>query len=202
MDPQTLKPLYLKGEGPLCIGPRYEAEKMVSIGIPIPRIVGMNAGECYCLTDDGNLLCKITAIPAAHEEITVDQWGNTKALGYLIELAGIAIYHSGDSLLYKGLEKTLRRLSPDLALLPVNGRKEHLSSKGIAGNFSSDEACILARKAGASFFIPHHFGLFDFNTVSEASIVSSLQTHGWETGTNALIPKIGEVYTFQSREGG
>ncbi len=197
MDPQTLKPLYEKGQGPLCIGPRYEIEKMLSIGIPAPKIVGMSAGECYSLTVDGNNLCKITAIPAAHEEITIDEWGNTKALGYIIKLAGITIYHSGDSLLYEGLAKTLKRLSPDLALLPVNGRKEHLSTKGIAGNFSCDEACLLAKEAGVSFLIPHHFGLFDFNTTPEDSIESSLQKHGWETGTNTLIPKIGEVYTFQ-----
>lgn len=197
MDPKTLKPLYQNGLGPLCIGPRFEAEKMLAIGVPTPRIVGMSSAESFSLGNGMNNLCKITAIPAAHEKIETDKWGNTKALGYIIELAGITIYHSGDSLLYEGLEKTLKRFSPDLVLLPVNGRKEHLSAKGIAGNFSCDEACILAKEAGASFFIPHHFGLFDFNTTPEDSIASSLQKHGWETGTTALIPKIGEIYTFQ-----
>ena len=197
MDPQTLAPLYAKGGGSLCIGPRYEAQKMLDIGLPAPMIVGMDAGEVFALEDRGKPICTITAIPAAHEEITFDEWGNTKALGYLIELAGIRIYHSGDSILYEGLLESLQRLAPDMALLPVNGRKEHLSAKGVLGNFSSDEASNLAKEAGVSFLIPHHFGMFDFNTVAEESIGTSLKAHGWVLGSDALIPNLGEVYTFQ-----
>lgn len=197
MDPQTLKPLYAKEGGPLCIGPRFEAQKMADIGVPAQKSVGLNAKEVFSLTEDGKSICTITAIPSAHEEITVDSWGNTKALGYLIELEGIRIYHSGDSLLYEGLVENLKALKPDIALLPVNGRKDHLAAKGIAGNFSVDQACTLAKEAGSSFLIPHHFGMFDFNTVSKDSIASSLQEHKWILGNDTLIPKIGEVYTFQ-----
>lgn len=197
MDPQTLALLYAKEGGPLCIGPRYEAQKMLDIGLPAPMIVGMDAGEVFALEERGEPICTITAIPAAHEAITLDKWGNTKALGYLIELAGMRIYHSGDSILYEGLLESLQRLAPDIALLPVNGRKEHLSAKGVLGNFSSDEASNLAKEAGVSFLIPHHFGMFDFNTVAEESIETSLKDHGWVLGSDALIPSLGEVYTFQ-----
>ena len=58
----------------------------------------------------------------------------------------------------------------DLALLPVNGRSEHLSQRGIAGNMTFSEALDLCRVANIGNMIPHHFGMFAFNTADPTEL--------------------------------
>ena len=91
-------------------------------------------------------------------------------LGYVIEVEGIRIYHSGDGIPYAGLAERVAALAPDIALLPVNGRDEARSSNGVPGNFTLDEAVALVRAAGVPSLLADHYGLFDFNTVAPSLI--------------------------------
>ena len=43
-------------------------------------------------------------------------------------------------------------------------------SEGIPGNFTLEEAIFLAQQTGVGFLIPHHFGMFSFNTCDPAEI--------------------------------
>ncbi len=108
---------------------------------------------------------EIYPIPSAHEELTIDGAGHHVFLGYVISVDGLRIYHSGDCAPYEGLARNLSPFKVDLALLPVNGRDNVRRDAGILGNFSLEEAVQLAREAGFTHTIGHHFGMFDFNTI-------------------------------------
>eukprot|EP00752_Nemacystus_decipiens_P019106 g17162.t1 len=51
----------------------------------------------------------------------------------------------------------------------IHGWTQRLAS-GIPGNFTLEEAINLCKDAGIGWMIPHHFGMFAFNTISEAAI--------------------------------
>ena len=119
--------------------------------------------------DDGSVMTlggfRITAIPSAHETVERDERGRCKFLGFVIEINGIRIYHSGDTMLYDGLADRLRTFDIDIALLPINGRKPE---RRVAGNLNGREAAQLAKDIGAKLVIPHHYDMFAFNTADPA----------------------------------
>ncbi|MCX5478615.1 MBL fold metallo-hydrolase [Kaistia geumhonensis] len=112
----------------------------------------------------------VTVFPAAHETRERDADGRDLFLGYGIEAEGLSVYHSGDTIPFDGLAERLARFAPDIALLPVNGRDAERLAAGIPGNMTLGEAIDCARQAGAAFLVPHHFGLFAFNTIDESVI--------------------------------
>jgi L-ascorbate metabolism protein UlaG (beta-lactamase superfamily) len=103
------------------------------------------------------------AIPSAHESLTQDENGDHRFIGFIVHAGVWTIYHSGDCILYKGLVERLIRWKIDLALLPINGSDP---GRGVAGNFSPEEAARLAEETHASLVIPCHYEMFEFNTVS------------------------------------
>jgi len=126
---------------------------------------GLRDGES--LTIDG---VTIHAVPAAHNEIDRDAEGRCKYLGYIVQIGGVTIYHSGDTLLYPGMAEMLRPFAVDVALLPINGNRPE---RRVAGNLFGDEAAQLARDIGAQLVIPCHYDLFEFNTESPALFVET-----------------------------
>lgn len=103
------------------------------------------------------------AIPSAHESLETDENGDHKFVGYVIEAGGKTLYHSGDCCLYDGLAERLKQWDVDLAILPINGRDP---ARGVAGNFTAEEAIKLAKEIRAGMVIPCHYEMFEFNTVS------------------------------------
>ncbi|CCV08333.1 conserved hypothetical protein [Mesorhizobium metallidurans STM 2683] len=86
-----------------------------------------------------------------------------------------------------GLEEEVGMLRPDIALLPVNGRRADLSTNGVAGNFDLMEAIAIARAVGCGDMVAHHYGLFGFNSVAPAAIDAARLTDG--------------LYVHRAREG-
>ncbi|MCC8166260.1 MAG: MBL fold metallo-hydrolase [Planctomycetes bacterium] len=136
------------------------------------RTVGMRAFEIHRL---GSVLLEM--LPSAHENLDVDAEGDTAYAGFVVETNGIRLYHSGDCVLYDGLPEILRERNIAVALLPVNGRDARRRENGIPGNFTLDEAAELCLAADIGYLIPHHFGLFDFNTVPPDAIASGLERY-------------------------
>lgn len=112
------------------------------------------------------------AIPSAHESLETDENGEHKFVGYVIEVGGKTIYHSGDACLYEGLEERLKSWPIDLALLPINGRDP---VRGVAGNFTGEEAAQLAKEIRAGLVIPCHYEMFEFNTVSPDGFIAAAE---------------------------
>jgi len=133
----------------------------------------------------------IDVMASAHEALEFDEAGHSVYLGYLFDLSGLRIYHSGDCVPYEGLTETLKTLNIDVALLPVNGRDEARKNQGVPGNFHFEEAVSLCAEAGINTLVPHHFGLFDFNTVNPVELQS--KANALDHGLQVVIPKINEA---------
>lgn len=161
-------------------------------GAPKERIVAMEPG--FRAQYDG---VSIEAIASAHETVAHNDAGEHLFLGFVIEMAGLRLYHSGDCVPYEGLAAELAKRRIDVALLPVNGRDEFRTSHGIAGNFTIHEAARLCLSAGIPFIVPHHFGMFDFNTVSEAEIAQRLDGC---VGLEYMLPAVDRMLVLQSVE--
>ena len=168
LDAETLLPILKKYPACRIIVPEANREfacKRLMIDIQIPT--GLNDGQTH--HEDW---ISITAIPAAHNEIDRDEKGNCRYLGYMIHLAGITIYHSGDTLLYDGMEEQISKHHPDLALLPINGNDP---ARKVAGNLNASEAVSLTKACKIPVVIPCHYDLFAFNTANVNEFISIAQ---------------------------
>lgn len=167
MDPLTLAPLAQTNPQVSFVVPRASLdEARQRIGVGDSRLLDIEAGE------------RIEALPgvwisaarACHETLERDAQGNHRFLGYLIEVDGVRIFHSGDTIPYPGQVEELRALQADIALLPVNGRCAELSARGVPGNLDLQEAVKLCQDCAIPFMIAHHYGLFAFNTADPETI--------------------------------
>ena len=104
-------------------------------------------------------VCLRPSLPPTNRLERNDQ-GEYRFLGYVFRLGSVTLYHSGDTIPYEGLSERVLAHQVDLALLPINGR-----GKGVPGNFTFAEATQLCHGARIPYLIPHHFGMFAFNTV-------------------------------------
>lgn len=112
------------------------------------------------------------AIPSAHETLEQDENGDHRFIGLVIQVGKWTIYHSGDCVLYDGLIERLKKWRIDLALLPINGRDP---ARGVAGNFTSEEAAQLGKEINAGLVVPCHYEMFEFNTVSPEGFVKAAE---------------------------
>jgi L-ascorbate metabolism protein UlaG (beta-lactamase superfamily) len=169
MDPEALPILASKSPACRFIIPRASQEHLLNLGVPNEQIAGINAPEEILLSST----CSVEAIPSAHQSLEKNERGEYCYLGYIIRLGSITLYHSGDTISYSGLAERVRTHQVDLALLPINGR-----GKGVPGNFTFDEAVQLCQTANIPYLIPHHFGMFAFNTVDPKIIEASAEQLG------------------------
>ncbi|MEY2426028.1 MAG: hypothetical protein QOI61_1600 [Actinomycetota bacterium] len=120
-------------------------------------------------------------LPAAHSAI------DPSCLSVVVEVDGLRIYHSGDTLVFDEQRAALRELRPDVMLLPANGRvAEHL---GTPPNMSLEEGIELARECGARLLIPHHYDLFAFNSRPAAEVRHVLA----ESGVAHLVMEVDQT---------
>lgn len=167
MDPGTLRPLLAAQPDLRLVAPRAARdEAMRRADVSEERLHLIDAGEKIEPLPG----IFVTATRAAHETLERDAAGSYKFLGYVIEIAGWRLWHSGDTIPYPGMVEEVAALKPDLALLPVNGRSAELLANGVPGNLALHEAIELGRDIGADAVIAHHFGMFDFNTADPAAI--------------------------------
>jgi len=121
---------------------------------------------------------RIVPVPALHGVTMADAYsfgqelsgGLYRYLGYVVELAGVRVYHAGDTIGYAGMAQRLRDLRVDLALLPINGRTAEREARGLVGNLGHAEAADLAAEAGIPAMIPMHHDTIDGNTGSVAAL--------------------------------
>jgi L-ascorbate metabolism protein UlaG (beta-lactamase superfamily) len=191
MDPGTLPSLAKKNRDCRFVVPRAEAPTALARGIPASSLVLIDAGE----TVDLGCQMRAEALPSAHEDLARDRHGNFRNLGYHLRLGDFTFYHSGDCIPYHGLDQRLSRLKVDVALLPVNGRDEYRRSRKVPGNFTIPEAVALCKQAGVPILFAHHWGMFDFNTVSEETLKAGAASACPEL--NFIIPNPFTRYEFR-----
>jgi len=191
MDSGTLPALAKNNPRCRFVIPRAEREAAIQLGLDASRLVLMNDPETFKLNPN----IEIQAIASAHETLEMNEAREHRFLGYCFRFSLSMVYHSGDCVVYEGLADRLRKLKIDLALLPVNGRSERLRSRGIAGNMNFTEARELCRKAEIKSLIPHHWGMFAFNTVEPKELNREMGRID-SSRLECALPDPRQYYTF------
>jgi len=166
LDGETLIPLMSANPELVVVVPEANRDFAAQrLRVPPERLTGITLGWPV---EVGPF--RIQAVPAAHESLEVDQNGNHKFHGAVIQAGTWTLYHAGDCVLYEGLIEILRKFEVDIALLPINGRDPR---RGVAGNFSGEEAAGLAYAGQAGLAIPMHYDMFAFNTATPEAFVNA-----------------------------
>jgi L-ascorbate 6-phosphate lactonase len=168
-DPLTLGPILKNNPACIVICPRPVVAGLAKLKFSTEKFLVPEIGV------DINLgAITFQAIPSAHYELERDrQTGEFKYLGFVLKPGGVVLYHSGDTILYEGLESYLKNAAPriDIACLPVNGRDKKREALGMVGNLLPEEALHLAQSLGIDLVIPMHNDLFRVNQLDPQSIV-------------------------------
>jgi L-ascorbate metabolism protein UlaG (beta-lactamase superfamily) len=160
LDPGTMPDLLAASPGAALGLPAAIVEHAESLGLPRGRLIGLVADRSF--TWKG---FSVRPVPSAHEGLDTDEQGRHLYLGFVIEVDGLRLYHSGDTLAYEGLPARLGPVPFDILFLPINGRDP---ARGVPGNMSAAEAVGLGRRLRPRFVVPHHYDMFTFNTVPVA----------------------------------
>ena len=187
MDPGTLPVLAAANPDCRFVVPRAEAATAISRGIEEQRLILLDAGQSHELGEG----LSVTATPAAHETVEVDAEGHHRFLGYILRAGNYCLYHSGDTIPFAGLAEALSSHSIDVALLPVNGRDAFRRQRGVPGNMTFAEAADLCRQLKVAAMVPHHFEMFDFNTVDRESLLR--QVASWTSDLRIVLPETGVI---------
>jgi L-ascorbate metabolism protein UlaG (beta-lactamase superfamily) len=192
MDPETIRALARNPRCHFFVPCAALNQAVAHQGLELKKTTCVNAGQSLTLDTDFSL----NPIPAAHEQLVVNSRGEHHFLGYIFRLGDIQIYHSGDCVPYDGLEDHLRNLKPDVAMLPVNGRDAYRLNQNIAGNFHFEEALQLCLDCEIPYMIPHHFGMFDFNTIDPLDLQAKIKKIPGPV--RVILPEINMAYCFSN----
>lgn len=184
LDAQTLKPLMDVNPDLAVIVPTanrtFAADRL---GIDPLELLAIDTGESIEVSG-----FSFTAVPAAHETIERDAAGRCRFVGFIVQVGGWTVYHSGDTIRFDGMAEHLRWFAVDIALLPINGREPQ---RRVAGNLSGPEAAQLAHDIGAGVVIPCHYEMFAFNTASPEPFIAECR----RLGQPFSVLRAGECWT-------
>ncbi len=183
LDAATLLPVMAASPRLVLVIP--EANRAIvsdRLGVDAGWPVGVQDGETRAIGP-----FRITAVPAAHEELAPEY------AGYVVACDRWTIYHSGDTLLYEGMAERLRPHRVDVALLPINGRAPE---RRVAGNMDGHEAAGLAKATGARTVIPCHYDMFTFNTADPSVFVDACT----RLGQRGDVLRCGERFSTEALE--
>ena len=199
-DPQTLSGMAQASPHARFVVPLPMVEQVTALGIAAERVLGTQPDEVLHLGP--MTLCSVpachglTAPPAIYGFDFVERAGKQlyRYLGYILEIAGVRIYHAGDTVIYDGLVERLREQEVDLAFLPINGRSYFREQTNIVGNMDEREAADLAAAAGVKLLVPIHYDLFAANRGRPGTLVEYVQVS--HADLSCLIPAPGRRFTF------
>jgi L-ascorbate metabolism protein UlaG (beta-lactamase superfamily) len=169
LDPETLPALFSANPTACLVLPAALIPHAEGLGLPRPRLFGLRGDDTLTL---GELT--IHAIPAAHPTFDYDPATGYPFLGFVFQIDGLTLYHSGDTLAYEGLAELLRPFQIDLAFLPINGAQ----AAGTPPNMNAAEALALAQAAHIRCVVPCHYDMFTFNTVDVRDFEALAQAAG------------------------
>ena len=129
--------------GATFVAPPSCVARLAGMGLPSDRLVPIEAGQTVRVS-----AATITAVPARHR---VAGFITEDAVGFVVELDGTRIYHSGDTEYDRALLGAGDHGRLDVALL---------CSNGTGGNMNATEAAMLAPQLDAALVVPMHFGMW------------------------------------------
>ena len=174
--PTTLPKLAEQFPAAKFVVPLRSRKMIIEMGIPRGRIHSMHGNDSGQLSKGLSFF----SIPAAHEELDVDDRGAHTYLGFLIRCDGTTVFHMGDSRPYPNWVSNIQRAARllcvegageapiDIAMLCINGND----------NLRHDEACDLAEILDVGLAIPMHYGMDPGNTVDPQIFVDEVESRG------------------------
>ena len=131
------------------------------LAVPRDRLIGISEGKGVFEAPG----IRVEGIAAAHETLDRDPvTGEYPYTGFVISGNGVKLYHSGDCVVYDGLERKLLDRGPfDVVFLPINGRDGKRFRAGCIGNMTFQEAADLAGELCPRLVIPGHWDMFADN---------------------------------------
>jgi L-ascorbate 6-phosphate lactonase len=174
LDPHTLPQIYQHSQA-MFAGPTSCVNAMRDWGFSAERLVEVNSG-------DEKEICgvKVNAVYAHHVSNAGAQ--TPDAVGYVLTLEGIVVYHTGDTLYHSRLCEAAQ-FRPDLLLVCINGGY---------GNMPPDDAARLTSELQPDVAIPMHWGLVAENTSDPEDFVSAMINVEGQSRPVILAP--GDVY--------
>jgi len=197
LDGPTVTAVAKASPGARVVVPAPITDQAVAAGVPANRVVGAVAYEPLT-----GLAVPVTPVPACHGVDVADAYnfgqersgGLVRYLGYVLELAGVRVYHAGDTIWWPDQERVLRELGVHVALLPINGRDPSREADNIVGNLDHREAALLAAAAGVELLVPMHWDMFAANRGFPDQLVAVIERLGLEVP--ALVPRIMRPFQF------
>jgi L-ascorbate metabolism protein UlaG (beta-lactamase superfamily) len=140
LDPGTIPVIARHSARTRFVMPPSALSRAVGWGVRRDRIQALSPGEQLTIGE-----VRITHVPARHEA-GIPGWEVPDAMGMLVQIDGLTVYHTGDT----EYDLRLRRLADqqiDAILVCINGA---------TGNMDAHEAALLAWRLGARTAIPMH----------------------------------------------
>jgi len=169
LDVATLAPISQRFPTCQFVVPAPHVAVLTGAGIPAGQVHAARAGRRLSWPE-----LAVTPLRAKHEEFEQDANGDHLYLGFVIELDGIRVFHSGDTVGFECQAQDLTPLRPHIAFLPINGRDWYRNRSNVAGNMNYRESLDLAVAAGVDLIVPIHYDLFAGNTENPAFFVDHL----------------------------
>lgn len=144
LDPETIVPYKNKSET-WFVAPRFCSKKLITLGVPIERIITLNAGETW--EYKGIKIIGVFAIPTG-----IDVLDTT---GYFVKFSNQrSFYHTSDTEFHPLVLEAAPR-NPDLMLVPINGKWK---------NPGPEQAVEFARAVQPRYVIPNHYDMMELNS--------------------------------------
>ncbi|MCL5946787.1 MAG: MBL fold metallo-hydrolase [Chloroflexi bacterium] len=169
LDPATIGPLAQRFPSCRFVVPEPHIPIAITSGVAMERLHPAIVGTSIEVPG-----LKITPLRAKHEEFEVNERGNHLYVGYIVEVDGLRLFHSGDTVGFDGQAEDLVPFSPHVVFLPINGRDWVRNRRNIAGNMNYREALDLAHAVKAGVVVPLHYDLFGGNTENPVFFVDHL----------------------------
>lgn len=145
--------------------------------------MGVSSDRCHLLEEGKTIAvggARISAVYADHGELAPD------ALGVVLDLAGIRVYHTGDTAFRPSQFRPAIHMKPDILLPCINGA---------FGNMDWKEAAQLTALVSPCVVLPTHFWMFIEQNGDPGQFLSecaALAPH-----VKSIVLKPGEEYLFQ-----
>ena len=188
LDSGSLSRIMKENKEAIVVHPAAHTDLLVDIGDP-SQLHPIVASESFNLKS-----FVITAVAAAHTNYEKDAEGNDKYLGYFIDVNGVKVFHSGDTVVTDDLIRETKEVNPDIALLPINGGDYARTKRGIVGNMTFREAADFSVEIGADMLLPIHYDLFPNNRDNPSYFVDYLFHHYPAQKFHMMVP--GERFIY------
>ena len=125
---------------------------------------------------------RVIAVPAFHSSSTPEGIYAGEPCGYIFEIDGKRVYHSGDTCLNSEMKVIGELYSPEISLLPIGGHY----------TMDIEQATIASQWLNSEIIIPMHYNTFDAIKVD----LSLFETKIKNIGKTSKVLNIGETYTL------